>query len=171
MKVAKINDWLQIVTAIGVLVGLYLVVEEIRQNNNLAKAETINNLHEGWEHFSISEYETDIAALFIRSIKDPDNLTPPEVVKLNAYFTAITSLYGRQWVLYRQYDLALDPTVDTEYAAGLYFSGRFARSWFQENRIWLQDIYPEMVRVLSRQIESQPVDTDFDIVKRLKSNL
>jgi len=171
MQVSKIGEWLQVIAALAVLAGLYLVAHEIQQNNELARAQTINDIYSGWEEFSMSEFESDIFELFIKSIEDADSLTTVEILKLDAYFTAIMSLYGRQWAMFRDFDLAYDPTLDTEYAAGVYFRGRFARAWFEENKVWLQDSNPEMVRVFSRVFESTPVESEFGLVKRLKSRL
>lgn len=171
MQISRIGEWLQVIGALAVLAGLYLVAHEIRQNNELARAQTINDIYSGWEEFSISEYESDIFDLFIRSIEDADSLTAVEILKLDAYFTAIASLYGRQWVMFREFDLAYDPTLDTEYSAEVYFSGRFARSWFEQNKAWLQDSNPEMVRVFSRVFESTPVESELSLVNRLKSGL
>ena len=36
MKLAKLNDWLQLITGLAVLAGLFLVYFEIHQNNVLA---------------------------------------------------------------------------------------------------------------------------------------
>ena len=104
----------------------------------------------------MSEYQSDISDLFIKSIEEPNDLTSSEIMKLKAYFTAIVSLYGRQWAMYREFGFAYDPTVDTVFAAELYFGGRFARSWFRENRVWLEKDNPEIARIILSEIESIP---------------
>ena len=117
----------------------------------------------------MSVYQSDISDLFIKSIERPYDLTSSEVVKLDAYFTALMSLYGRQWSMFREYDLAYDPTVDTVFAAESYFGGSFARAWFRENEVWLKETNPEMTKILSREIESNPLQSEYGAAERLKS--
>lgn len=163
MHFRKINDWLQLLAAVAVLAGLLLVVHEIRQNNDLARATTINDLYSGWVDFSKSEYESDILQLLIKSIEEPQDLTSLEQAKLNAYYIALTSLYGRWWAMFLDYDFAYDPTVDTKFTARYYFGSRFARTWFHQNKVWLQDINPEMTEIIGREIESSPPVTRFSL--------
>lgn len=161
MNSGKINEWLQLVTAAAVLVGLFLVVHEIRQNNAVARAATLNDLYAGWEEFSVSEFESDILDLFIKSIERPHDLTSVEVAKLNSYYVALTSLYSRWWTMYRDHGYANDPTVDTAHHAQYYFGSRFARSWIRQNRPWLEVTSPDMVELIIRELESNPPITEF----------
>lgn len=44
MDTEKVNKWLTLGANVGVLIGLLLLVPEIRQTNSIAKAEAINAL-------------------------------------------------------------------------------------------------------------------------------
>ena len=154
--------------AVAVVATLAYLAVQIRQNNVLAKAETVNDIYRGWEAIYITEYETGIQELFIKSIEQPDDLTPSEIMKLSAYLNTIMNLYSRQSSMFFRYGLAYDPTDDLVVAAQHYFGGRFARAWFYENRDWLE-IEPQMFEVISHEIEARPVQSKFEYMERLRS--
>ena len=171
MQISKVNEWLQLVASIGVLIGIILVAQEIRQNNELAELTTWNNLYQGWEVISMSEYESDIHELFVKSIENPEDLSTVDMMKLGSSLTAIVLAYGQNSTAYFDYGLTDDPTEDFIFAAQQYFSGRFARSWFVENKPWLEVYIPEMTEVIGREIEATPVETSYGLVERIRSRL
>ena len=67
MKISRFNDGLQLFASVGVLAGLMLVAFEIRQNNDLAEADSVRAMLVGWQQIAMSEYETDSTILVIKS--------------------------------------------------------------------------------------------------------
>jgi len=169
MNISKLNDYLQLFASIGVLIGLLLVAQEIRQNNELAKATTINDLYKGWETLSISEFQSDISDLVVKATEQPESLSSAEIVRLNSWYVAVVSLYGRQNTMYQQYGLSYDPKADIEAGALMYFSSRFGRSWFKENRDWIEDYDPEFTVLVSRIIAETPVDNHVVLADRIRA--
>ena len=170
MKILKLNDWMQLLAAIGVLAGILLVAQELQQNNVLAEAEMVNDIYKGWEVIYMSEYESDILDVFIKSIEHPDDLTQLEIMRVSQYLSTIMNLYARQASMFFRYGLAYDPSDDYAWAAEYYFGGRFARTWFLENEDWLA-LEPQMFEILSREIEATPVQTKFNYLERIRSRL
>jgi len=170
MQMSRLNDWLQLLTSVGVLVGLLLVVLEIRQNNELARAETSAGTFAMWESLSQSEFQSDINDLFVKSIEHPSELTTSEIMDLNSWLVNVVSIYQRNARMHAM-GLAGDPEVGLRGAANYYFTGPFARAWLEENKDWIIDTTPIVYEAIRDEIDAQPVQTRFDYVDHLKSRL
>ena len=90
MKYSDIGDRLQLAASIGVIIGLILVIYEIRENNRIAENQAaidMNNLYGQWTTLMA---DPGIADLIVRSIESPEVLTRTELYQLRgAYHTAI----------------------------------------------------------------------------------
>ena len=93
MSSAKLNNWLNIVAAIGVIAGLVLVAYELNQNTKLAHAEYYRDNYRMWMDVSAVEIESDINDVFIRSIVDPESLAPRDLLDLNSWYILVLSIY------------------------------------------------------------------------------
>ena len=69
MQKSELNDWLQVVASIGVLIGLLLVFVEIRQTNEIARAEARVSALTAWEELKRLEIESDISEIYLKSIE------------------------------------------------------------------------------------------------------
>ena len=74
MKTSEINDWLGVITNIGVIAGLILVAYEIRQNNVALdrdarnfQVEVLDGLRDGWQNWEYAIIENrDVADIWMR---------------------------------------------------------------------------------------------------------
>ena len=161
MDTTKVNDKLQLLASIGVLVGLFVVAYELRQNKAFAEAEHNRGTYGMWMQATSLEMESDIGELVIKSIEDPNNLSKPEKFRVNAWLTHIVSIYDHG-------DRALELGVATpsthisEAEALYYFSSDYSRQWFKANRYWMR---PYVAETISRAIESTPVSTNWNPVE------
>ena len=167
MNTEKLNEWLQIAASAGVIVGLLLVAYEVRQSNVYASAEAVRSSISGWQDISVSEYETDIANVYVKSFEDPGNLTQAELFKLNAWLTAIVNQYERHLAMH---DLGFesDPTQDLTNWANAYFGNHFGRAWLEENRNWID---PRNYAAIERGLESTDESVSSSYYERLKSKV
>jgi hypothetical protein len=174
MRKSNLNDGLQFFASVGVLVGLMMVAYEIRQNNDLAEADSVRAMLVGWQQIAISEYETDITDLYIKSLEEPENLTPAEVSKISAWLTVVMNQYMLTFAMYdrglgyESGDLSYDPESELISGFDYYYGSRFGRAWFQENRFWIDS---QLVEILDREMESRPVDSGTSYVERIKARL
>ena len=116
MKQSHLNDYLQLAALLGVIVGLVLVIYEIRENNRIAENQAaieMNGLYNEWAQAMMDE---DISALWIRSLESPESLNRQELLRLRgAYFTALQVLRAGHFLwqsgglrMYREDALAID---------------------------------------------------------------
>ncbi len=160
MKSSRLNEWLQLLASLGVLVGLIFVSYEIKQNTAVADAEHLREIYSSWMHISTVEIETDIGEIFIKSIANPESLTPRDLFKLNAYYILVTSTYDNmagagELGIGKGYGIA---ESDVRY----YFSSEFSRQWFEANKHWL---HPDNAEIISRVIQTTPVSRKWETVE------
>ena len=158
MNMEKVNDALQLLASIGVLVGLFVVAYELRQNTVFAEAEYNETTYGMWMQATAMEMETDIGEIYIKSIEDPDNLSKPEKFKLNSWLTHIISIYDHG-------DSSSELGVGTALSGAMleadlryYFDSDYARLWFQSNRYWIR---PRVAESISKVIDSFPVHKEW----------
>lgn len=174
MRDSRWIDGMQLIASVGVLVGLILVFYEIRQNNELAEADSVRAMLVSWQQIAFSEYETDIVELYIKSVEDPENLTSAEIGKLSAWLTVVMNQYlltfemNERGLGYNYGDV--DDGPEKELLGGFegYFGTPFGRSWYLENKSW---ITPEVVEILDREMEARPVQSGVSYIERIKSRL
>ena len=153
MNSSKIGDWIQILASLGVLIGLFAVAYELRQNSVFAQIEHSRENHRNWMQVSYLEIETDIFDSLVRSIEDPENLSAEDMFKLSAWMQMNMSIlvYGDTA---NQAGVAASTSLMSEGAARYFFSSKFSRQWFAGNKAWLGK---RQVDIISRVIESTPV--------------
>ena len=173
MQNSRINDWLRLIALVGVLVGLFFVTYEIRQNNELAQAESIRALFMGWQPILASQYETDIGNLYVKSLEEPENLTPTEIFKLSGWLSTVMNQYLLTFAMYDRglgidYDEELNGAEsDLVSSFDYYFGNRFARAWYLENRVWFSQ---QVVEIMDREYGARQIETDENLVERIRSH-
>jgi hypothetical protein len=167
-------DGLQSFTSVSILAGLLLVAWEIRQNNDLAEADAVRALTQGWQQIDMSTYESDIASIRTKSIEDPQNLTSAEILKLSAWLSVIVNQYSLEFSMDDRnlgYDYG-DVLNGTEQSLvggfDYYFGNRFARSWYLENKFWIET---GIVEIMDREYAARPIQSGASYAERIKSRL
>lgn len=168
MQKSELNDWLQVIASIGVLIGLLLVFVEIRQTNEIARAEARVSALTAWEELKRLEIESDISEIYLKSVESPDELTTSEVLRLDAYFVSIITILQKYVALYEA-GLHWDPTETFQSDVEYLFDGPFARAWFDLNKSWIGINTPLIVEVIERHIESSPMQTEYRYLNELSS--
>ena len=122
----------------------------------------------------MSEYETDIVNLYVKSIEEPENLTPAEMGKMSAWLTVVMNQYMLTFAMYDRglgYSSAgvdYNPEDELTKAFEYYFGSRFGRAWYLENRGWI-DL--QVVEIMDREMEARPVESGASYLERIRSRL
>jgi len=90
MNTSKLNDWLQIAAAAGVIAGLVLVAYEIRVSNRIGLEQAYASSIERWELIYQLGTSPKIAELWVRA-HEGDELTRPEAFVLNNFMDTVLS--------------------------------------------------------------------------------
>lgn len=83
------RDWLQIVTNIGVVVGLLLLIYELNQSRDLTRAQVVDSVYDAVVTRNLAlvgEHPEDAIA---RSVFRPGELTESDAIVLSQFYTAL----------------------------------------------------------------------------------
>lgn len=125
MKSSELNDWLGVVTNIGVIAGLVLVAYKVKQNNvalerqaRASEVEMVDGIRAAWQNWEYAIIENrEVADIWIRGNAGED-LDPIEAVRYERLASEMFRLISQN---FRQYstnagepaDWAIEQLVDT----------------------------------------------------------
>lgn len=156
MKYSEIGDRLQLAASIGVIIGLILVIYEIRENNRIAENQAAIDMNSLYSQWTTVLTDKDMAELFIKSLENPDALTRIDLLRLKyAYDTAWQS-YQTQHFLWRSGGLRMYPetTLYTDTSNAL--SGPIARRYVLSS---LEESDTDGANIMRQAINDSPPDT------------
>jgi len=172
--VEKLANWLQVGANFGLLAGLVLVAIQVNQNSSqlqqsheLTRAGLTNHTFDIWAAIDSTSQSEQFALALSKSLERPEELTLAEVMELDGYLNTI------MWHLTRIRKLN-EMGVFREGIDGLvesivlqYFSSKFARAWWEENRgYW----HVELVTVLEKKMEDVSADHRLTYFNQLRSH-
>ena len=111
MNADRVNRWLTLGANIGVLVGIILLLVELKQNRDLTRAQIHQDRSDAWvaSRFSRadSEYVSPImakiyAAGYPENMKAMDGLTPVEMSRIHDLFGAFAGDYDNLYFQYQR---------------------------------------------------------------------
>jgi hypothetical protein len=96
MKQPTATDWFQMVASIAVIVGLILVIVELRQTKVLVRAELASEYSTAWDQRRFTLMGEDAALVVAKVCSNPGTLTMRDVV---IYEAMLDDLWARIWRL------------------------------------------------------------------------
>lgn len=96
----KSTNWKNISELVGIaaiVLGLFLVYQEMRQSRTIARAQLSAEVSNMWTALLESERDPDFAAMLVKSYENPGELTAAERLQLNAYLLEAVRAYIREW--------------------------------------------------------------------------
>ena len=178
MKLTKIADWLQIIANFGILIGLILVLMQMRQNEELQRSQIMNQYHDSYSAYEASFAGENLPDIWEKSLLEPENLTLSEMRVLEA--TTYVAL--NRWVnLYRQSEAGILNEEDWKNEVlndkGWYFDNPYARAWWKEYATGMRNdgylpsaIYDIIEERLNDSKSRSPRDRYESILKTIREN-
>jgi hypothetical protein len=145
----KINIWATLAANVGVLLGLFVVAFEIRQNSNLARASTrLEIAHDSFlPALTISGNEGLATALY--KANSGEDVSPIERIRLQTLLYATNVIYENAYFQYRTGMLLKEQWQ--VFLAGL----RRTRQEEASRQFLIPELYSEAYRQLVEQIDSE----------------
>ena len=171
MNSNKINQWLILGANVGVIVGLVLVVLEIKQANVTTTAEMLSNYQNRWFELDQSVQDAELAQAWAKAMENPDKLTTSEMIQIGGLlwtFLDQVSAHSRLWELGVFDDAVPSTEVLIRGNASLYFGNAFAQSWWAEHK---DTFSRDWVAVLNEVIEQTPTSNDLETFERIRERL
>ena len=167
MNSSKMNDWLQLIASATVIAGLFFVYQELRQNNQIARAERVSNIYMDWTPISQTKIENDILALQMKATEEPENLTDAEVGRLDAFFELIWNnnlhLSEMSQLGFAEFDIDLQAS-DLVW----YLNSALGRAWMKHNSYWIVAAAPELHDAVMEKLRETPIPTKFQYMDDLR---
>lgn len=132
MNFKKLNDWLRVIADLGILIGIVLVLLQMRQNENLMRAQIMNQYFDSYSSYEASFAGENLPTIWEKSMVEPENLTLAEMRALEA----VTFSPLMRWInLYRQNEAGvlgdMDWKEEVEMDAAWIFKSPYSHAWWK----------------------------------------
>jgi len=115
---------------ISVVAGLILVAYQINQATRIASAQARAEYSAGWRSVDSTRQSDNFAEVLAKSIYHPNELTPGEVLQLDAYYIGILDQIESAKVNWEAGIRSSHWQVTVDFLAPTYFGNEFSRSWW-----------------------------------------
>ena len=156
MNKSDVGQWVTAATNLAVLLGVVILVIELRQNADLAALEMIQGRTTASQEVERAFFDPDLTHVWVKSFKSPASMTLEEIRTMDAYLAIQMSQMWRIHDLERAGLLERGGTLRTiEPDLHFLFGSRFGKAWWaQEGQNWP----PEFVELIRPVVESVDVD-------------
>ncbi len=132
---SNLNRWLTLAANVGVLIGLIVLIVEIRQNGAIAEAQFYLEQVESNETLEISMLGDSAAAVWERSVFEPESLSPADIRVMDAYLSSRLYVWWNMFELERRGFFEEGATAaNVRDSVEFYFGSAFAQAWWQHER-------------------------------------
>lgn len=131
-RIDRLNHWLTLAANVGVIVGLFVLIVEVRQNANLTRAEMLSNRDDLLVQIEMSLASPEISAAWVKSIRDPESLSDTEIRMVESHLVAMMM----QWhYMFTMEEAGLTSRGHTRQhilnVAPYYFGSRHGKNWWR----------------------------------------
>jgi hypothetical protein len=154
---SAIDRWVQILGALGIFAGLYLVSIELGQGALLGRAELGSGSMSYRQNLLTSIQGEGLADALATAIDDPADLSTQQQVILDAWYDDVMGQVLRQSYLLSLgvFKDPIEPFARTQ--ARVYFGNAYAQAWWQHNKGHYSET---LVNVMDPVISSLSPDRD-----------
>ena len=135
MNTDRVNKWLTLGANVGVLIGLILLVAEIRQNTEVSEMQFYIERRTVVNELAQAMLDAETSEVWIKSIADPQSLSPSEMNKLGSILGLRLNIWRLSFVLeergFRDKGSALEYL---ELTIQDYFGNPAAQTWWKHHR-------------------------------------
>ncbi len=128
MSTRNFREYAELIGIAALVISLLVVVYELRQNTNALQGTAIDTISER-QQFELY-WSSEIAPVFVKAIKDPEQLTASETWQLSEWHTS--AIAARQSE-FSQYRLGLIEDTDWQTTEGVIqfmFSFKWSQDWW-----------------------------------------
>ena len=157
MSLDKLNQWLMVISHLGIFAGLVMVGIQINQYNELTRLQIFSDTTNSRIQMHQSILGDNPAPVIMKALMNPEDLTHEELRIMDAYMLTAVNEARLRMVLAQQ-GLQVD-SVEEENILLFYFGNRFGQAWWNEFISEGEDTENELNIELDRIIRSA-ADTD-----------
>lgn len=168
MNLDRLNNWLQLITSIGVIVGLVLVAAELRQQTVATRAEMSAILWNAEQDLNQSLQNEATSRALQKSVDAPLEMTTQDHIVVNAFnWEVINAHVGRANSLAAAGILEDSIEYNAQLAAEIIMGSAYGKAWWEENKIAV----PEPLKSAMEAAAAEPIDQFRDRSDRIEERL
>ena len=152
MNMEKANQWLMVLSHLGIFAGLVLVGIQIKQDNDLTRIQIFSETTSSRIQIHESLMGDNPAPIVMKSLTHPEDLTLGEIRVMDGYLLTAVNEARRRMVLANEGLLV--SSVEEENMLIFYFGNRFAQEWWKEFTTEGENMGNELNVELDRIIQS-----------------
>ena len=140
MQSHSLHDWIQTLAAVSVLIGVFLVVYELRQSREIVMSQLTNDSYFYESGLDLKIAGEEPAKALSRACKEPDSLTTEDLIRLEAIYSHRLMYVDRHINLARRGSF-YEEDAWKEYAPsqfGPIFSTKVGQNYWRQVRQWMQ---------------------------------
>ncbi len=128
----RVSRWLTLAANLGVIVGLIILIVEVRQNADLTRAQLLANRDDLLVQIELSLASPESSAAWVKSIREPKSLTDTEIRMVESHLVAVML----QWHhMFTMEEAGLTSRGHTKQhilnVAPYYFGSRHGKNWWR----------------------------------------
>lgn len=128
----KVNRWLTLAANVGVLLGLIVLIVEVRQSAELTRTAMETGLNDSLTQIELSLASPEASAAWVKSIRAPETLTDVEARMVESHLIAVMLQWDQ---LFNMESAGLVPREQAERhirnIAPYYFGSRHGKNWWR----------------------------------------
>ena len=131
-RLERAARWLALVANVGVVVGLVLVIVEVRQNAELTRTQMEQRKNDFLAEIEFSLANRESAEVWVKAIRTPERLTDAEMKMVEAHLLSLMLQWDHLFQMERS-GLVTREHVRQHIAnsAPFYFGSRFGKRWWR----------------------------------------
>ncbi len=154
---------------ISVVAGLLLVAYQINQATSIASAQARAEYSSGWRNMDSTRQSENFSEVLTKSIYAPNELTPAEILELDAYYTGILDQIQTAKANYEAGIRTSHWKVSVDFLAPSYFGNEFARSWWNfVKEGYAKNENEEFVTIIHAAIKASQPDHQKQLIDALQ---
>ncbi len=131
-KLDRWGRWLTLGANIGVVLGLIILIVEMRQNAALTRAAMEQQKNSFLAEIEFSLARREMADVWVKSIRTPEALTDAEARMVESHLVALMLQWDNMFQMERAGLISReDARQHIRNSAQFYFGSRFAKNWWQ----------------------------------------
>jgi hypothetical protein len=133
MKKIELGQMLAILANFGVIVGILLLVYELKQARDFARTEFQASNKFVFQEIERDMMNPDVAAVWAKAAVDPGSLTNAEVRVMDAFLISLYNYWRQQWIFEKEGFISLGETeAELMVDVPFYLGSTFAQVWWED---------------------------------------
>lgn len=127
----RLNGWLTLAANLGVVLGLIILIVEVRQNADLTRAQMESGRSDLLAQIELSLASPEIGAAWVKSIRSPETLTDVEVRTVESHLVAVMLQLAHMFNMEKIGLVSREETRrSVQNIVPYYFGSRHGKNWW-----------------------------------------